>query len=447
MKAVLDSINYLNINKEDYIVLACSYGPDSMVLLDILLNLNFKVVIAHVNHKIRKESDKEMLSLKKFAKDNNIIFELKEINEYPEGNFESNAREIRYNFFEEILKKYNSKHLFTAHHGDDLIETILMRLVRGSNFKGYAGFKEVTNYKNYNIYRPLIHITKESILKYAKDKNIPYEMDHTNYEDDYTRNRYRNNIIPLLKKENKDIHKKFLNFSKETFLYEEYLEEKTIKYYQEIYKNNTIEINKFLKLNEIFQNRLLEKILFNIYKENINKITNKHKALIFDLIKSNKQNSYIDLPLNLKVLKSYNILQFKFNDEKDVSYNLILEDKLNINNNIFKYLKEDINDNSNFIIRLNSKDIKLPLKVRTRKNGDRISVKNLKGTKKVKEIFIENKINLENRNKYPLVVDDNDTIIWIPGLKKSEFDKQKPETYDIIIKYEKKEKINEKENI
>ena len=139
----------------------------------------------------------------------------------------------------------------------------------------------------------------------------------------------------------------------------------------------------------------MKKILFNIYKENINKITNKHKALIFDLIKSNKQNSYIDLPLNLKVLKSYNILQFKFNDEKDVSYNLILEDKLNINNNIFKYLKEDINDNSNFIIRLNSKDIKLPLKVRTRKNGDRISVKNLKGTKKVKEIFIENKINLK----------------------------------------------------
>ena len=84
-----------------------------------------------------------------------------------------------------------------------------MRLVRGSNFKGYAGFKEVTNYKNYNIYRPLIHITKESILKYAKDKNIPYEMDHTTYEDDYTRNRYRNNIIPLLKKENKDIHKSF----------------------------------------------------------------------------------------------------------------------------------------------------------------------------------------------------------------------------------------------
>ncbi len=103
-------------------------------------------------------------------------------------------------FYEEILKKYNSKTLLLAHHGDDLIETILMKISRGSNLEGYAGIKEVSNVKNYQIIRPLLKYTKEDIINYNKSNNIKYYNDSSNQSTNYTRNRYRLNILPLLKK-------------------------------------------------------------------------------------------------------------------------------------------------------------------------------------------------------------------------------------------------------
>ena len=121
------------------VVLACSYGPDSMCLLDLLRKCELKVVVAHVNHKVRSESDEEYRLLEEYCKKSNIPFEGMSILEEINSNFESKAREIRYNFFEKILTKYKANYLFTAHHGDDLVETILMRISRGASFGGYAG--------------------------------------------------------------------------------------------------------------------------------------------------------------------------------------------------------------------------------------------------------------------------------------------------------------------
>ena len=123
------------------------------------------------------------------------------IDKYIENNFENEARKKRYDFYEEILNKYNSNKLFLAHHGDDLIETILMKIIRGSNIEGYAGIKYQSNVKNYQIIRPLIKVTKEDIIKYNKDNNIKYYIDSSNNNTNYTRNRIRKNILPLLKKE------------------------------------------------------------------------------------------------------------------------------------------------------------------------------------------------------------------------------------------------------
>ena len=109
-------------------------------------------------------------------------------------------------------------------------------------------------------------------------------------------------------------------------------------------------------------------------------------------------------------------------------------------NGCLKVLDKDIDDNSNFIIRLNSENIKLPLHVRTKKQGDKILIKNMNNKKKVKEIFIECKLNNNERKVWPIVTDDNDEIIWIPGLKKSNLDVKKSNKYDIIIKYNLKER-------
>ncbi len=428
---------------DQHIVLACSYGPDSMVLLDLLQKENLNIVVAFVNHKLREQSDLEEEELKKYCLQNNLIFESKSIDEYPKGNLEMNARVIRYNFFEELLKKYNSKYLFTAHHGDDLVETILMRLIRGSSYKGYAGFLIQTKKDNYNIIRPLINMTKEEIYKYVKNHNIPYAVDHTNKENIYTRNRIRNNILPEIKKENKNVHKKFIKFSELITSYEEYFEKETDKLYKTLYKNKKIDLNDFYLIDNIFKKRLLNKILFKIYGNNINVITDLHTKLIMDLIESEKQNTYIVLPKNMRVTKFYNILEFDHYENVDLSYNYVLKTEVNLEIGKIKKVEESNIDKSNDLLRIHSNEIELPIYIRTRKNGDKISVKNLGGNKKIKEIFIDNKIPTNIRDIYPIVTDSNDEILWIPGLKKSKFDKQKNESYDIIIKYEKKEKSYE----
>ena len=124
------------------IIAAISGGPDSIVLLNLLLQVkkekNLKIVCAHVNHKLRKESANEAQMIKNYCQKNNVIFEYMEINEY-KGNTENYARKKRYEFFEKLIKKYSSPFLLTAHHGDDLVETIIMRLIRGSSLKGYGG--------------------------------------------------------------------------------------------------------------------------------------------------------------------------------------------------------------------------------------------------------------------------------------------------------------------
>ena len=155
------NLNKYNINNNDTIIVGCSAGPDSMALLHYLKN-NTKnnIICCHINHNVREESKIEENFLSNYCKNNNIIFEIMTIDNYTKNNFENEAREKRYNFYQEILNKYNSKHLFLAHHGDDQIETILMKITRGSDLEGYAGIKEISKQNNFYIIRPLQNYTK-----------------------------------------------------------------------------------------------------------------------------------------------------------------------------------------------------------------------------------------------------------------------------------------------
>ena len=154
MKDVYTFLKSLKIKDDDTLVVAVSYGPDSMFLLHLLKKkyAKNKIVCCHVHHNHRKESDLEAKELKKYCLLNDIIFEFMKIDSYKNNKFtEEEARNKRYKFFDEILTKYDSKYLFTAHHGDDLVETILMKISRGSSFKGYAGISLISNRKNYKI--------------------------------------------------------------------------------------------------------------------------------------------------------------------------------------------------------------------------------------------------------------------------------------------------------
>ena len=437
MNSVYKFIEKLNINNKT-VVAAISGGPDSMLLLNILLDLrdkmNLKIVVAHVHHNLRKESDYEAIEVEKYCKENNIIFEMKKIEKYPNDKFsEEIARKIRYEFFDKIIKKYNSDILFTAHHGDDLIETILMRLTRGSSLKGYAGFESITYDRGYKIVRPLIYLTKTEIEKNLNKKNIWYAKDMSNNSDKYTRNRYRKYLLPELKKENSNIHYKFIEFNEKILMVNEYINNEVDKIYNTIVINEEIQISKFNKLDKIIKIILLEKYLKNIYKEEIIKLNNKHINIIIEEIIKNKNKS-INLPLKKVGIIEYNKFKIK---ERVIfkSYDLTFTDYIKLPNNKTIEIDNNTKLTSNYVIHLDSKMLKFPLHVRNYKPGDKMTIKNMHGSKKISDIFIDFKLSKELRDEYPIVTDDTGEIVWIPGIKKSHFDMKKEEKYDIILKY------------
>lgn len=438
MNLVVEFIKKLNI-KNRCVVAAISGGPDSMLLLDILINLKeelgLKIVVAHVHHNLRRESDYEAIEVEKYCKYNDLIFEMKKIEEYPNGKFsEDTARKIRYEFFENVLKKYNSDILFTAHHGDDLIETILMRLTRGSSLKGYAGFESISNRKSYKIVRPLIYLTKNEIIDILNEKGMWYAKDMSNESDEYTRNRYRRHILPELKKENRNVHYKFIEFNEKLLMVNKYLEKETIRYYKDIVIDNKIVVDKFNKLDGIIKINILEKYLKEIYNEYITDINNKHINIILDYLSKNK-NIIFSLPHNKKGIIEYNKFEIKeiiYN--KDYEYTFT--DYIELPNGKSIKIDNSTKLTSNFVTHLNSKNIKFPLHVRNYRTGDKINVKNMLGSKKVSDIFIDFKLSKELRATQPIVTDDNGVIIWIPGIKKSNLDMKKEEKYDIILKYD-----------
>ena len=426
-----------NLNKKT-IVVATSGGPDSMTLLYLVNNLkeelNLKIICAFVNHKMRKESDDEEIMVKKYCQNNDIIFEAYTIKSYNDDNFHNDARLKRYNFFEKCINKYKAKFLLTAHHGDDLMETILMRLVRGSSFKGYSGFSLKQKRKNYTILRPLINYTKKEIEDYADKNKIPYMIDKSNEKDSYTRNRFRKYLLPPLKKEEKCVHDKFYKFSNTIKLYDEYINKEVDKYYDKVFINSKLNIDKFNSLDKLMKIKIIEKLLENIYQEDLMNINDKHIDEILNIVKSKKANSSINLPNNKIVVKSYKELYIIDNKEEN-TYEYELDEFVTLPNG--KTIKKinKTNNNSNNICRLSSLDIKLPLYIRNKKQGDKIEIKGLKGSKKIKDIFIDEKVPLKQRNSYPVLVDSDNKILWLPGLKKSKFDKPKEEKCDIILEY------------
>jgi len=431
--------NKIGLEPNDTIVVGVSGGPDSMALLYILnefkKKLDLKIVCAHVNHNKRVESEQEKIDLENYCKANNIIFEYIKITKWGDDNFHNEARSVRYNFFEELVMNYGAKYLMTAHQGDDLIETILMRIVRGSTLKGYSGFSRIVDKGTYKIVRPLITVTKDEIMEFDKANGIKYAIDQSNNEDHYTRNRYRHTVLPFLKHEDPKVHKKFLKYSEILLEYSDYVDKEANKVFNKVFINGNLDIDKFNELDNIIQTKIIYTILEKIYGDDLLIIGAVHVELIFDLIKSNKSNSIVHLPNNVIVIKSYNELSFSFDDDESSEYEIEIDGRVNLpNGKIIEIVDESI-DTSNYTIRLNSNEVKLPLYVRNRKDGDRIEVKGLNGTKKVKAIFIDEKIKISDRDSWPVVLDATDKIVWIPGLKKSKLDKKITEEYDIVMKY------------
>lgn len=429
----------IGLSVGDTIVVGVSGGPDSMALLYILNEfknkIDLNIICAHVNHNKRKESEQEKIDLENYCKKNNITFEYIKVTNWGDDNFHNEARSVRYNFFEELVYNYGAKYLMTAHQGDDLIETILMRIVRGSTLKGYSGFSRIVDKGDYKIIRPLITVTKDEILKFDEKNGIQYAIDESNNEDHYTRNRYRHTVLPFLKQEEPNIHKKFLKFSETLLKNSNYIDSVASKEFNKVFQNGNLDIDKFKSLDPVIQTKIIYNILEKIYGDDLLIVGNAHVDLIFGLISSNKSNSVVHLPNNVIVVKSYNELTFSYDDDVNDQYEIQIDEIVNLPNGKIIEKVDETNDTSNYTIKLNSKEVTLPLYVRNRRDGDKIKLKGLNAYKKVSEIFINEKIKTSDRNSWPVVLDSKEEIVWLPGLKKSNLDKKNTEEYDIILRY------------
>lgn len=436
---VLELYKDIKIKENDYIVFGCSYGPDSMALFRSLLELrrhiNINLVCCHVNHSKRKESLQEQIDLENYCKKYDVIFEYMKIEKYGDDNFHNEARNIRYNFFDSVVSKYNAKYLMMAHHGDDLMETILMRIVRGSTLIGYSGFQKLVRRGDYYVFRPFIGMTKKELEEFDARFHIPYAIDASNFSDVYTRNRYRKVVLPFLKKEDINVHKKFLKFSNTLYEANMFIEKEVNKYFGLIVNDNELNIKSFLEIDPFLQKIILEKFISSFYQDDLMLINDRHVKLLQKLIKSKRSNATIFLPNDVKVVKAYDYLTIKRDPDLVSSYEIEVMKEVILPNNHKLLMVDEVKSNSNNIIKLSSKEVSLPLIVRTRRVGDVISLKG-SGHKKIKDIFIEKKIPLAKRDLWPIVTDSKGVILFVPGLKKSKFDKTNNDFYDIILRYE-----------
>ena len=298
--------NILNnncINDGDRLLVAVSGGSDSMALIHFLYtnierfknenNINYEIAVAHVNHMLRDESVEETKYVEKYCLNKNIRFfktyiDINKISKEKNIGTEECARNLRYNFFNEICNSEGYNKIVLAHNKNDNVETIMLNILRGSGIKGLCGIEY--NFKN--LIRPLIEINKDEINKYCDDNNVKYYIDESNLENIYTRNKVRNQLLPYIKKDfNINFDECILRLSNLAKLDEDYF----INYTNEIYNKlvvdkdeNYIIINFKILLNEhlSIKNRIMRKIINELIK-NLDGVENVHIKEMIRLIENN----------------------------------------------------------------------------------------------------------------------------------------------------------------
>lgn len=414
---------YKLINENDIIVVGFSGGPDSVFLAEMLLKLqtiiNFKFCLAHINHMLRGEdaNSDEIFSCE-YAKKNNIPIFHKRINitEIAKKNkktFEEVGREERYKFFKDVCEEIGANKIATAHNKDDQIETFLFKLIRGTSLQGLEGI----NVNKFNIIRPISEIYKEDILNYLNKNKIQYKIDKTNFENDYTRNSIRLDLIPFIEKRyNSKFKDKIYSLIEEirennlqnSFSLEDYIDE-----------DNKIKLDVLLDLSSFNIRKLLGKFL---NRNNI--LVKRNKIQEIENILNKDGTKKIDLDKNFKLVKDYKYIYLENKsvnlNNRELEKNFKVFDKIKFNNYILnsKIYEPSIDklDKYNIILTL---PINAELKIRYKKEGDKISLPSPTGkiTKKLKDIFINEKIPKDKREKIPILLYKND-IIWIIGLRK-----------------------------
>lgn len=281
------------------VIAGVSGGPDSMYLLNKLYNEGYKVIVCHINHGFRKESDEEYEMVKSFCNERNITFEgliVKDTDwdKYKHlKNKQSMARELRYDFYIELADKYNTKDIYIGHHKDDWLETAIMQQNRSDEYL-YFGIEDKSNYKGYIINRPLLSMYKLGIIKYNDKNNIPYRIDKSNSEPIYDRNKVRISLNNKTEEEKDILIEQYnsINKSKEEIKF------KTIESYHE-WKRRNFSYDFYINIDEEVKRYVIYRFLIK-YKERINISSDKIDGII-DFLKEKKGDKGYRLTENLRI--------------------------------------------------------------------------------------------------------------------------------------------------
>ena len=441
------------INEGDGIVIALSGGPDSMCLLHLLNSvkdeLNIKLVAAHINHMIRgEEADADERFCGEECARLGIEFFSKriDVNKYCAENglsSETGGREIRYNFFKEVMNKKQFNKVATAHNANDQAETIVMRIMRGTGLEGLGGIPV----KREDIYiRPILFMKREEIEKYCEDNNLKPRIDKTNYERIYNRNKIRLDILPYIKENfNAEIIESINRMSMLLQEDSEYIKEQVDECFDDFCKKENdcyIISKKAFNLNKAIYKRLIRKVIKELTGDKYD-IEAIHVDHVIELAKGTTGKK-IDLPKDIVVTNVYGDLKINKRVTENNSENSIIEIKKEeidkkdiyfgegiISFNVMDNNKEKYNFQNSLIKYVDYDKIINAIVVRYRKQGDRINPIGLKGTKKLKDIFIDMKIPKDVRDTIPIVQIDDD-IAWVVGVKVSDKFKVTQQTKRIL---------------
>lgn len=415
------------IEKGDSIVSAISGGSDSVFMLEMLLAIKsdyeLNIIVCHVNHGLRgAEAQRDEDFVKKLAEKNGLIYEVEHIDMagYAREHSltcEEAGRKLRYIFFEEIKEKYKADKVAIAHNENDVAETTFLNIFRGT---GLDGLESIPLRRDFYI-RPILCFEKSEILDFLKENNIHYVDDSTNFTNDYKRNMIRNEIIPFIKKNfNENIvssMSRLASIAKENNLY---LDDIINDKYINIVKSNTIDRESFNELNHYEKTLVLRKFL----RENLNYLNNISKDNIEDMINliSLDSGKKYDIDGKHYLVNDFDKTIFKKLDINELSEEISLDFKLdkvyNIYGSKFKFVL------SEKILSKKYLDYDLltgKLSLRNRRSGDRFNPFGMKGSKKIKDYFVDKKVSSDDRSKV-LFLMNGDEIAYVVG-------------YDIADKY------------
>lgn len=460
----LDSTSYAFVKKvEQYlrslpiewknktILIALSGGIDSCVLLDVLWHLKhrleFGIAACHVNHNLRgDESNEDEQFVIQRTRDYDIPltvrrFDREDIQRIQQGNLEEEARELRYQLLAHTAEELNYHYTATGHTKSDQAETVLHRLLRSSGIRGLSGIYPVGTIHQNTVIRPLLCHTRQHVLAYAQQHELPYRHDSMNEDDQYTRVKIRKHLLPLLKQEyNPNLEEslaKLASVCRDEELYWDQHVKSLFDRFGSATEDFPADRCSFLPLSIAEQRRLIR---FWLQKHGIEPgFTQVDDAI--QLLTGTKPQAEIHFSPEIHLIRRYD--RFYFGNQADgnpvdVQKSIPVPGKVVIPELNVEVVTEWVAKNviqmektSKWQTDIDSQSVKNGLLIRTWQEGDRIQPLGMKGTKSLKKIWQEHKIPRETRNRLPILCYHNE-IVWIPGCCEAEPFKVTAETESMV---------------